>query len=275
MNGMQISPELQHVQALARLGGNAAMLHYDTAIAEYKSPNAPVTEADRAANERIVEGLRAAFPGEPILSEESADDQARLNAQRVWIVDPLDGTKEFLARNGEFSVMIGLVEAGRPVLGVVYLPALNILYSAELGRGAIVEQLGVRTPLQCTYVNGGSLRMVCSRSHSDPILEELQQTLQIYDVQPSGSVGIKCALIAENRRDLYIHPGPYLKEWDTCAPEIILREAGGEVVDCTGAPLTYNKQIPVQTRGIVACAPGALPRVMAALRPVVATRAES
>jgi 3'(2'), 5'-bisphosphate nucleotidase len=269
-----MSPELKQVEALARLGGNTAMRHYGGVTAEYKAANSPVTAADREANENLVAGLQALFPGDPILSEESADSHRRLTAKRVWIVDPLDGTKEFLAQNGEFSVMIGLVEDGRPVLGVVYLPALNILYSAELGGGATVERMGVRSRLECTYVNGGPLRMVASRSHADPILEQIQQSLHIHDVQPSGSVGIKCALIAENERDLYIHPGPYLKEWDTCAPEIILREAGGDVVDCTGAPLTYNKLVPVQTHGIVACAPGALPRVLAALRPLYAQKAE-
>lgn len=269
-----MSPELKLVEALARLGGNAAMAHYGTAVADYKSANAPVTAADRAANDSIVAGLRAAFPADYILSEESADDKERLGASRVWVVDPLDGTKEFLAENGEFSVMIGLVEDGRPVLGVVYLPATNVLYSAELGGGATVERLGTRSPLQCLYVNSNPLRMVTSRSHADPLLEDVQARLQITDVHPSGSVGIKCALIAETERDLYIHPGPYLKEWDTCAPEIILREAGGDVVDCTGAPLTYNKLVPVQTHGIVACAPGALPRVLAALRPIFALRTE-
>ena len=269
-----MSPELKHIEALARLGGNAAMLHYGSATAEYKAANAPVTAADHEANERIVAGLSSAFPGEPILSEESADGKKRLTARRVWIVDPLDGTKEFLAQNGEFSVMIGLVENGRPVLGVVYLPALNVMYSAELGAGATVERMGVRSRLECTYVNDGPLRMVASRSHADPVLEEIQQMLHIYDVRASGSVGIKCALIAENDRDVYVHPGAYLKEWDTCAPEIILREAGGEIVDCTGELLTYNKPVPVQPHGIVACAPGALPRVLAALRPIYAGKAE-
>ena len=269
-----MSPELKHVEALARLGGNAAMRHYGNVVAEYKAANAPVTAADREANERIVAGLKAAFPGEAILSEESADGQKRLDSKRVWIVDPLDGTKEFIAQNGEFSVMIGLVVDGTPVLGVVYLPALNVLYSAELGGGATVERMGVRTRLQCLYAGDGPLRMVASRSHADPVLQEIQETLHIYDVMPSGSVGIKCARIAERERDLYVHPGPFLKEWDTCAPEIILREAGGDVVDCTGAPLTYNKPVPVQTHGIVACAPGALPRVLAALRPIYARRAE-
>ncbi len=269
-----MSPELKQIENLARLAGEAAMRHYGTATAEFKAVNSPVTAADHDANDRIVAGLKAAFPADAILSEESADSTQRLGARRVWIVDPLDGTKEFLAQNGEFSVMIGLVQDGRPVLGVVFLPALNLMYSAELGGGATVERLGERSRMTCSSVNGRALRMVSSRSHADPILQRIQQTLNISDVKPSGSVGIKCARIAENERDLYIHPGAHLKEWDTCAPEIILREAGGEVVDCTGAALTYNKPIPVQPHGIVACAPGVLPRVLAALHPIYANQAD-
>jgi 3'(2'), 5'-bisphosphate nucleotidase len=270
-----MSPELKHIEALARLAGNAAMRYYGTTAVEYKSANSPVTAADRAANECILAGLAAAFPEDPVLSEESADLRTRLDSERVWIVDPLDGTKEFLAQNGEFSIMIGLVENGRPTLGVVYLPATNVLFSAQLGAGASVERFGEREPLRCLEVNGGPLRLVVSRSHADPVLLQMQAALQIDDVLSSGSVGIKCARIAERERDLYIHPSPYLKEWDTCAPEMILLEAGGLVLDCTGVALRYNKPVPVQTHGIVACAPGAMPRVMAAITPIYARRNEA
>jgi 3'(2'), 5'-bisphosphate nucleotidase len=186
----------------------------------------------------------------------------------VWIVDPLDGTKEFLAQNGEFSVMIGLVEHGVPVLGVVYLPATGEVYSAERGNGAWVERGGERTRLLCEHGNGKPLRLVGSRSHHDVLLQRMQEELEINDVRPSGSVGIKCALIAERERDLYIHPVPYLKEWDTCAPEVLLREAGGVVTDCLGAPLRYNKASPIQPHGILACVPGAFSSVLARIRPI-------
>ena len=257
-----MSAELKQVEALARLAGQAALRFYGSATAEYKDGNSPVTAADHAANEVIVAGLRAAFPADAILSEESKDSFERLASERLWIVDPLDGTKEFLAQNGEFSVMIGLAVRGEPVLGVVYVPATDVLYSAERGGGAWVERAGRKERLSCAHVNGKPLRIVGSRSHPDPLLVRMQDALGITDVRPSGSVGIKCALIAERERDLYIHPVPYLKEWDTCAPEILLREAGGAVTDCTGAPLRYNKEDPVQPHGIVACAPGGMARVL-------------
>jgi len=244
--------ELKLAEVAARRAGAAALRFYGTATAEFKAGNSPVTAADHAANDVILQMLAEGFPGDAILSEESRDSEERLSAQRVWIVDPLDGTKEFLAQNGEFSIMIGLAVGGQPVLGVVYCPATDILYSAASGQGAWVEAKGTRRRLRCDPVPAAGVRLVGSRSHPDPLITRMQEDLGIVDVIPSGSVGIKCSLIAEGRRDLYIHPVPYLKEWDTCAPEILLKEAGGGVVDCRGRPLEYNKADPVQPHGILA-----------------------
>ncbi len=112
---------------------------------------------------------------------------------------------------------------------------------------------GERTRLRVSKADLSNLRLVGSRSHAEPLLERLQESLGIEDVEPCGSVGVKCSRIAEGRRDLYVHPVPYLKEWDTCAPEVLLREAGGEVTDCLGGRLEYNKPDPHQPHGIVAC----------------------
>jgi 3'(2'), 5'-bisphosphate nucleotidase len=230
--------------------------------------SSPVTAADRASNEVIVAGLKLAFPEDAILSEESADTPERLGARRVWIVDPLDGTKEFIGRNGEFSVMIGLAIDGRAVLGVVYRPDGDALYAAAAGHGAWVERNGARTSLHCTSATEGAPRMVGSRSHNDVLIQRIADSLGVTDVNVSGSVGLKCALIAENLRDLYVHPVPYLKEWDTCAPEMILREADGWVSDCFGEPLQYNKPTPVQPNGIIACTSLIAERVVATVRPL-------
>lgn len=216
-----------------------------------------MTAADLASNRLIIEGLRRAFPGEPILSEESKDPRERLGAGRLWVVDPLDGTKEFLAQNGEFAVMIGYVEDGVAVAGAVHLPARDICYSAAEGLGCWAEDgHGARRQLYCEPGDADALRLVGSRSHPDALLSSMQRALGITDVQPSGSVGVKCALIAEGRRDLYVHPVPYLSEWDTCAPEVLVREAGGSVTDCAGERLRYNKATPTQPDGIVACGKG-------------------
>jgi len=263
-----MSSELRQIETIAREAGEIALRFYGNVVAEYKDGDSPVTAADRAANKYIVEALSEAFPEDAILSEESHDSLDRLSANRVWIVDPLDGTKEFMAQNGEFCVMIGLAEMGTPIMGVVYAPAQDVLYSAMQSAGAWVERDGVRDALFCPPINGESLRLVTSRSHGDPLITKMQEALEITDVQICGSVGLKCALIAEGARDLYIHPVPYLKEWDTCAPEIILREAGGTVTDCTGMPLRYNKAAPLQPRGILAGAPGVQGMVLNSLKSV-------
>jgi 3'(2'), 5'-bisphosphate nucleotidase len=258
--------ELALAARLARRAGAEAMRFYGHAAAELKECSSPVTEADHAANRVIVAELAETFPGDAILSEETRDSRERLGAERLWVVDPLDGTKEFLAQNGEFSIMIGLAVEGRAVLGVVYCPATDTLYAAAAGMGAWVEQGGERRALQCRPAPGARPRLVGSRSHPDALLLRMQEALGITDVLPCGSVGVKCARIAEGERDLYVHPVPYLKEWDTCAPEVVLREAGGTVTDCTGEPLRYNKAEPAQPRGILACAPGVLEAVLPTVR---------
>jgi 3'(2'), 5'-bisphosphate nucleotidase len=145
----------------------------------------------------------------------------------VSIVNPLDGTKEFLAQNGEFSVMIGLAFRGRPVLGVVYLPEQDILVRAEIGAGSWMECGSHTAPLTCRLAADAPLRMIDSRSHVEPLVEEISRRLGSASVTNCGSVGVKCSRIARGEHDVYVHPTPYLKEWDTCAPEVIVAEAGG------------------------------------------------
>lgn len=267
---------LSVVQRLARRAGRRALEFYGRDVdRESKADRSPVTAADRAANEVILEGLHRAFPGDAVLSEESRDSPARLSASRVWVVDPLDGTREFLARNGEFSIMIGLAIDGAAVLGVVYVPARDLLYAAGEGHGAWQESATGLRRLFCRPAEPARLRLVGSRSHSEPLVAEMREALGIRDAAVSGSVGIKCARIAEGDRDLYVHPAPHLKEWDTCAPEILLREAGGWVSDCLGEPLRYNKPDPRQPHGIVACGPGSERLVLDWLEPRYARSATS
>jgi 3'(2'), 5'-bisphosphate nucleotidase len=269
------NPRLAHefwvARDLARRAGVAAMRFYGSTSALEKSDASPVTEADHAANALIVGSLASLFPADAILSEESRDSERRFRTPRVWIVDPLDGTREFLAQNGEFAVMIGLVEAGEPVLGVVHLPARGVTYGAVRGRGAWVGHPGAWTRLVRGPAVPDGLRLVGSRSHADPLTDRIREVLAIPDLQVCGSVGLKCALVAEGARDLYIHPVPYLKEWDTCAPEVILTEAGGWVSDCRGEPLRYNKADPVQPYGILASAAGCAAAVLARVKPVLET----
>jgi 3'(2'), 5'-bisphosphate nucleotidase len=260
-----LSAELAVAREAAAEAGIAAMAFYGTRLSTLKSDATPVTEADRASNRVILRALGSAFPGDAVLSEESRDGKSRLGARRVWIVDPLDGTREFLCGNGEFSVMIGLVIDGAPRLGVVLVPAEGTLYSAVLGVGAWVDRRGWAHSLICPATPHERPRLVGSRSHSDPLVERFRAEMEIDEVQPCGSVGLKCARIAEGWSDVYVHPVPYLKEWDTCAPEVILRAAGGWVSDCSGRALRYNKPDPTQPAGILAAVSGISSRAVAAM----------
>lgn len=263
-----VRERLAFASRVAREAGDRILGHYGATGHETKAGGSPVTAADLASNEWIVNSIRSAWPGEAILAEESADSADRLISDRVWVVDPLDGTREFLAQNGEFSVMIGFVTGGRPVVGVVLVPVRGLLYAAAAGEGAWAEESGERRRLRCHAARPGGLRLVGSRSHPDPLIEAMRERLGITDVRPSGSVGIKCALIAEGERDLYVHPVPYLKEWDTCAAEVLLREAGGVVTDCRGEPLVYNKPDPTQPDGILACAASVHATVLEQIGPI-------
>lgn len=246
--------ELPIVEQLVREAGELVRQFYDTgADVAWKGANDPVTAADHAANQHLVAGLRRAFPGDGILSEESHDDQARRQRRRVWIVDPLDGTKEFIGRIGEFSIMVGLAIEGEAALGVVYQPVADLLYRGAPGLLADVVQQGVVQPLAVSRVaDPAQMRLVASRSHRDPLVGAVCRDLGITQDRPSGSVGLKVGLLATGQCDLYIHPSPGLKEWDTCAPDAILRATGGAMGDAWGRPLRYNKADVRQRQGLAA-----------------------
>ena len=250
----------------ATLAGGVATIPFyrsSSLLSVEKSPGDPVTEADHAANEAVLAILRTARPADPVLSEEMPAPDHSLMSGRLWVVDPLDGTREFIAGIDEFAVMVGLSREGRSALGAVFVVGTGRLYLGLTAGGAwtascTVEQdgtgisigrfesLAVGSPLP------GRIRLVRSRSHPDPLLQAIEDQLPGVEAIPSGSVGVKCARIAATEADLYVHPVPYLKEWDTCAPEAILRGAGGRVTDCGGQDLRYGKSEPRQMRGILA-----------------------
>ena len=230
------------------------MRFYGTSSFELKKGGSPVTAADHASNAAITEAVRAAFPDDAILSEETVDTPERITASRVWIIDPLDGTKEFLAGIPEFAVMIALLQDNVLRVAAVYQPAIDTLYFAVAGHGAFRTNGHAPQQLSCER-RGNNVRVVGSRSHTDPLVARLCEQNGYTDVEPCGSVGVKCARIAEGKRDLYVHPVPYMGEWDTAAPELILTEAGGCVTDCRGGQLRYNKPNPTQPNGILAAHP--------------------
>lgn len=220
---------------------------------QYKPGREPVTEADRSANQHIVSRIEAKFPNDGLLSEESKDDLSRLNHERVWIVDPLDGTKEFIARNGEFSIMIGLSIGGRPAMGVIMQPEPGLLYGGGIGLGAQLYEADEQIPLQvsdCDTIR--NMALVSSRSHRHKIVDQIARSLRISRERVSGSVGLKVGLISRQLADLYVHPSPGCKEWDLCAPHALIEAAGGTMTDCWGNPLRYNKRDVRAHNGLVA-----------------------
>ncbi len=234
----------QRIRALAA-GGLAV---------ETKSDDSPVTEADRAANALIVGALAAAFPDDALLSEEAPDDGSRLRRPRVWMVDPLDGTKDFIRGQSGWAVMIGLCDGGRPVLGVVYQPIGDKLYYATRGDGAfLVREGGAPARLHVSDVREPTqIRMVASKSHRTAAIDRVRAELGIRDELNVGSVGLKLGLIAEGVRDLYVNPAGHSKLWDACGPEAILVEAGGRLSDAAGAPLDYRGRELGNLRGLIA-----------------------
>lgn len=228
-----------------------------SAEVQYKDDKSPITEADRSANEHIIHRIKTTFPNDGILSEETDDDLSRLNKERVWIIDPLDGTKEFIARNGEFSIMIGLAINGEAVLGVVMQPDPGLLYAGARGVGAYLFEEDEQIPLRVSEkTEPREMILACSRSHRPTIIDSLVRAMHITQERISGSVGVKVGLISRQLADIYPHPGPGCMEWDSCAPHALLEAAGGVVTDCWGNPILYNKEDIRAHNGLLASSGG-------------------
>lgn len=249
-----LSRELEFVSNLALEAATIVRTFYvGAADIQYKENDEPVTEADRSSNRHIIERLTAEFPDDGLLSEEAEDDFSRLDKERVWIIDPLDGTKEFISRNGEFSIMIGLSIGGVPSLGVIIEPVSNLLYAGAVGHGAFLQDDGERFDISVSdCADPRDMVMVCSRSHRPKVVDQVSRELRISRERVSGSVGIKAGLLVRQLADLYPHANPGCKEWDICAPHALIEAAGGKMTDCWGGELTYNKRDIRVHNGLVA-----------------------
>ncbi|HLL71715.1 MAG TPA: 3'(2'),5'-bisphosphate nucleotidase CysQ, partial [Pyrinomonadaceae bacterium] len=221
------------------------------------------------------------FPADGLLSEETLDTVRRLSRARVWVIDPLDGTKGFIAGNGDFAVQIGLAEEGESVLGIVYQPVPDVLHYGARGAGAWVErpeteQERLRVSAETDFAR---MRLAASRDHHSPRMTAVMRALGLSEEVRRGSVGIKTGLIVERQCDLYVHLSPRTKHWDTCAPEAILREAGGRLTDLWGEPLRYNTEDVQNRNGLVASNGAAHPFIIERLAPLLSefgrTRVES
>jgi 3'(2'), 5'-bisphosphate nucleotidase len=233
---------LPQLVGLCRRAGREILRIYDSNFeVQRKADESPLTLADLRANAVLVNGLKALTPHIPILSEEGSDIAfaERRQWSSLWLVDPLDGTREFVSRNGEFTVNIALIEQHRPILGVVHVPTLDITFSGLMQVGAH-KQLGDSAPVRISTQRPAAqpLRVVSSRSHAPERPNHYERALGPYTLVKVGS-SLKFCIVAEGAADLYPRFGP-TSEWDTAAGQAVLEAAGGWVTDLQGQILRYN-----------------------------------
>ncbi len=237
---------LNSINEIAVIAGQSILNIYNGPFAvNYKEDRSPLTEADRASHDIIVDALKKLHPEIPVLSEEGKEIsyEERKEWDLFWLVDPLDGTKEFIKRNGEFTVNIALIKDNRPVMGVIYVPVPDLLYFAEKKQGAWMQS-GKEQPTRVhvkNRSNGDGLVVVQSRSHPSEELKRYLEKLRVKESIARGS-SLKLCAVAEGSADIYPRLGPTW-EWDTAAGHCIVEEAGGHVVDSERTPLQYNKEI--------------------------------
>lgn len=239
---MNLKDLIEPIVALATDAGDAILEVYATDFeVENKTDESPLTQADLASNRRIIAGLTALTPDIPIISEEVGlpSFEERSAWERYWLIDPLDGTKEFVNRNGEFTVNIALVDNKRPVLGVVHVPVLKKTYVGCEGYGADVRDTG-GTPhaIHVATESSRPVRVVGSRSHRGASLDAYLQQVGDHDMVPMGS-SLKFCVVAEGNADIYPRLG-LTSEWDTAAAQAVVEQAGGKVLTWDGNPLLYN-----------------------------------
>jgi len=252
--------ELDQLASIAReAGGNILRSYGGELQVDYKSPGDPVTDADRDANALICSRLGAAFPDAAIVAEESASEHyaGYRSVPRVFFVDPLDGTREYVAHNGQFVVMIGLLIDDTPSLGVVYQPTTGTLWCGGRGLGAWrVESDGTEREIRVGGVTEPErAKLTVSRSRRSDHLKSMLKRIGASQVIPMGSAGLKGALVAEGNADAYLALGVSGKYWDACAMHAIVDAAGGRVSDARGTPLDYRSGELELSHGVLAANP--------------------
>ena len=243
--------ELEIAKKAAVLAGKAIMQVYESGDfgIEAKADDSPLTLADKAANRIIVDMLRAEFPDYAILSEEEKDDLSRLDNDLCFVVDPLDGTKEFIKRNGQFTVNIALSYRHRTVMGVIYVPVTGEMYFAAQGHGSFVEVKGHVTAIRVSaeQKEKSELNMVMSNSHGAAEMDVLIEKYGITNYIKVGS-SLKGCMIASGKADAYYRYGPTM-EWDTAAMQCIVEEAGGLLRQMDDTEMLYNRKDSLNAKG--------------------------
>ena len=241
---MNLNELIDPIEALCREAGAAILDVYETDFdVEHKADDSPLTRADLNSHRILAAGLNQLLPDLPTISEESGlpDFAERGSWSRYWLIDPLDGTKEFVNRNGEFTVNVALIDNHRPLLGVVYVPVTGVCYVGCDGVGSEKRDAdGQRQPIGVAIESSSPVRIVGSRSHRGASLNAFLEQLGEYELIPVGS-SLKFCQVAEGSADIYPRLGP-TSEWDTAAAQAVVEQAGGRVVEIDGKPLKYNKK---------------------------------
>lgn len=237
-----MGPEAREILDIAREAGAAILevYHQDFAV-QHKGDASPLTAADLASHRVITTRLSALTPDVPVLSEEGADIpfETRREWQSYWLIDPLDGTREFVKRNGEFTVNIARIEDGQPTLGVVHVPVTGTSYVGEVGEGAWkIDEKDHAAPISVRRQRPPTLRVAGSRSHAGDSLKRFLERIGEHEMVSMGS-SLKLCLVAEGAADVYPRLGP-TSEWDTAAAQAVVEAAGGRVTDTDGQTLRYN-----------------------------------
>jgi 3''-Phosphoadenosine 5''-phosphosulfate (PAPS) 3''-phosphatase len=272
-----LKKELETAVTLARKAGEKILEFYaEEIVAEQKTGvdnfSEPVTIADKTASRLIVQGLMRDFPNDGILSEEETDViEIRSTRKRVWMIDPIDGTWGFIKKDGDFGVQIGLTDNGTAILGVVYLPFHKELYFAAKGEGAfLTDRDGNTRRLRVSEkTDFTEMILASSRNHRSPKMHRIIEDFGFRKEIQRGSVGLKIGLIAQRVCDIYIHLSPRTKFWDSCAPQVILEEAGGRMTDLFGAPIRYDLDDVQNHNGIAASNGAAHDETIRRLRPLL------
>jgi len=267
-----LDQRLQFTIDLARRAGDLALSYFralDTLTIESKGHQDLVSNADREVELFVRAALAEAYPDDGIVGEEHAEVAGRSGF--VWVIDPIDGTAGFIKKDGDFSVHIGLAEGGDALAGVVFMPFHNVLYYASKGGGAFAVH-GENEPVRLAVsdkTDFGTMNLALTRNHYSEKMAKIIAAFQFASQVRRGSVGLKIGLIAERACDIYIHPSPRTKIWDTCAPQIILEEAGGKLTDLFGSPMRYDIADVQNHNGILATNGVSHENAVEHLRPVL------
>lgn len=238
--------EIEVSEKLARQSGAIALSMQDNLQVEHKDfGEGPVTDADKRLDVLIVDGLRKEFPDDLIISEESLHDEQIPHAERIWFVDPIDGTKDYIAGHGDFSIMIGLCVSGKPMVGVVFQPSTGILWRGDVSE-RLCEEIDANnkvTALNTMNRSADEMKLILSHRAAGSFREKVIKAFGAKGAINKSSVGLKMGAIVRGDADLYVTNTPYIKVWDTCGPAAILLAAGGYVGGIDGKPLPFDKKL--------------------------------